>query len=242
MKKRRYKPLYKKFLNLRKNIQNKRKVFKFRKQKWSKFQFFARKDLKYYRRYKFKDPFKTTVSRFMYYNKNNTFKKRFKTILRERKIFSFFYGILKKKYLKKYLINSIKKKNVYFFNTYKHNVLNFFESRLDTVLHRAKFCYSIKGAGQLILHGHILVNGSLVKSKSYILKTNDLIEITPNVKSRNLIKKNIYRSNFWPIPQKYLVINYNTLQILFILNQKTKITPLFDHYLNINSLFLNIKK
>jgi ribosomal protein S4 len=99
----------------------------------------------------------------------------------------------------------------------------------------------MKNASQLILHGHILVNGTIIRTKSYILKSNDIIEVAKNTKSRSLIKKNIDRSNFWPIPQKYFVINYNTLQILFILNE-TNVFPFLNHYLNLNSIFLNIKK
>jgi len=242
MKKKRYKPFYKQFLKLRENIQDRPKIFKFKRKKWNKFKFFEEKKLKFFRRYKSKDQFKIIVSRFTHHNKKNSFKKRFKNIIIARKLFSLFYGILKKKYLKtkvkrSYLQNNQKLQ----FNNYKHNALKFFESRLDTVLKRAKFGFSMKNAGQLILHGHVLVNGSPVKTKSYILKNNDLIEIAKNTKSRALIKKNIDRSNFWPIPQKYLIINYNTLQILFILNENN-ISPFFNHYLNLNSIFLNIKK
>lgn len=243
MKKKRYKPFYKNFLKLRENIQDRPKIFKFKRKKWDRFQFFAKKKLKFFRRYKIKDQFKSLVSKFTYHNKKNSFKKRFKNIILERKIFSFFYGILKKKYFKTQLKRSllIKKNNTYNFNNYKHNAIKFFESRLDTVLHRSKFSFSMKNAGQLILHGHVLINGLTVRTKSYRLKNNDLIEIAKNTKSRILIKKNIDRSNFWPIPQKYLIINYNTLQILFILNENN-ILPFFNHYLNLNSLFLNLKK
>jgi ribosomal protein S4 len=242
--KKRYKPFYKNFLNLRENIQDRPKVFKFKKQKWKKFQYSARKELRFFRRYRIRDQFQLLVSKFKSKGKGNSFKKRFRNTLKERKLFSFFYGGLKKKYLKKHFNSILKKKhtNTSNFNIYKHNTLKFFESRLDTVIHRAKFSFSIKSAGQLILHGHILVNGVTVRIKSYQVKNNDLIEIAYNIKSRNLIKKSIDRSNFWPLPQKHLVINYNTLQILFILNNKFNIIPIFNHYLNINSLFINLKK
>jgi len=36
--KKRYKPFYKQFLRLRKNIQNRSKLLKFKKQKWIRFQ------------------------------------------------------------------------------------------------------------------------------------------------------------------------------------------------------------
>ena len=41
LKKKRYKPFYKQFLRLRINIQNREKVFRFRKKKWEQFQFNA---------------------------------------------------------------------------------------------------------------------------------------------------------------------------------------------------------
>lgn len=243
IKKTRSKPLYKNFLKLRENIQDRPKIFKFKKKKWEKFKFFAEKNLKFFKRYKFKDQFRILVPNLRYFSKKNSYKKRFKNILFERKLFSFFYSIFKKKYIKKSLKASFYKKatNSITFNSYKHNALKFFESRLDTVLHRSKFSFSMKNAAQLILHGHILVNGLIVKNKSHILKTNDLIEIVAKTKSRLLIKKSLDRSNFWPVPQKYLIINYNTLQIIFILNE-TNVLPLFNHYLKINSLILNLKK
>ena len=83
------------------------------------------------------------------------------------------------------------------------------------VLYRAKFCLSIKSARQFIFHGHVLVNKCVVKTPSYILRTDDLIEIAWNIRPRNLVKQNIMSSNFWPLSPKYLVINYNTLQIIF---------------------------
>ena len=160
----------------------------------------------------------------------------------ERKLFSLFYSISKKKYFRTKLKRSFFLKNsTQNFITYKHNALKFFESRLDTVLRRSKFSFSTKNASQLILHGHVLVNGITVRTKSYILKKNDLIEIAKNIKSRKLVKKNLNRSNFWPIPQKYFIVNYRTLQILFILNEKN-VYPLLNHYLHLNSVFLNIKK
>ena len=205
VKKNIYKPFYKQFLRLKKNIQNRPKLFKFKRQKWKKFQQYSKNQLKFYKRFKIKDQFQLSVSRFA--SRGNSFQKKFRDNLYERKAFSLFYGKLKKKYLKRHILAS--------FNS-QHAVLKFFESRLDTVLYRANFSLTIESARQLILHGHIFVNGIPVRIKSYILKENDLISVGNNIKARNLIKKSLDRSNFWPIPPKHLAINYRTLQILFI--------------------------
>lgn len=240
VEKKRYKPFYKQFLRLRKNVQDRLKLFKFKKQKWHKFQQYSKNQLKFYKRFKVKDQFQLSASKFA--SRGNSFQKKFRNNSNDRKIFSLFYGKLKKKYLKKHIINSfVCKGNRYKSVDFRYRTLRFFESRLDTVLYRANFSLSLKGASQLILHGHILVNGSPVRAKSYILKTNDLIEIAYNIKSRNLIKKNLDRSNFWPIPPKHLLINYRTLQILFVYTDTSNLMPVFNHYLKMDSVIMNIK-
>jgi len=238
--KKRHKPFYKQFLIIRKNIQNRVKLFKFKKKKWIKLQQYARSQLRFFKRYKIKDHY--TLKTTKYASKGNSFQKNYKKTLLERKTFNIFYGGLKKKYLKKQIKNILnnKKKKSISFQTFHHQVTEFFESRLDTVLYRSKFSLSMKSARQLIRHGHILVNGMIVRTNSYILKTDDLIEVALNTKSRSLIKKSIDRSNLWPIPPKHLIINYNTCQIIFMYNKNLNLLPTFDHYLNINSIISSI--
>lgn len=235
--KKRYKPFYKQFLRLRQNIQNRAKLFRFKKQKWQRFQNYSKNQLGFYKRFKVKDQFQLSASKFA--SRGNSFQRKFRNNLYQRKLFSLFYGDLKKTYLKKSILKAINTKNS---SDLRCNIFKFFESRLDTVLYRASFSLSIKEASQLILHGHVLVNGQTVKSKSYILKTNDLIEIAHNPKSRYLVKKSLDRSNFWPIPPKHLLLNYRTLQILFVYSNDSNLMPVFNHYLNLNSVISNIRK
>lgn len=237
----RYKPFYKQFLRLRKNVQNRPKLLKFRKYKWVRFQQYSKNQLKFYRRFKIKDQSQLSVARFA--SRGNSFQKKFRNSLHDRKTLSLFYGKLKRKYFKKSILKAIQSKN-FTGNSVdlRHNVLKSFESRLDTVLYRSNFSFSIKGAAQQILHGHVLVNGIPVRARSYVLKTNDLIEIVHVNKARGLVKKNLNRSNFWPIPPKHLLINYRTLQILFIYNNSSNLMPIFNHYLNVDSVITGIKK
>jgi ribosomal protein S4 len=240
--KKRHKPFYKQFLRLRQNIQDRPKLFRFKKQKWQTFQENLKKQLTPYRRFKIKDQFQLSVSKFA--GRGNSFGRKFRSNLHERKIFSLFYGGLKKRYLKNSILKCIKTKNYVNSNLtdYRHVIFRFFESRLDTVIHRANFSLNIQGASQLILHGHVYVNGKPVKTKSYRLKPNDLVEIAPNSKSRILVNENINKSNFWPLPPKHLLINYKTLQILFVYPEDSNLMPVFHHYLNLDSVIANIKK
>lgn len=240
--KKRHKPFYKQFLRLRQNIQDRTKLFTFKKQKWQRFHQNLKKQLKFYKRFKVRDQFQLSVSKFA--SRGNSFQRKFRNNLHQRKAFGLFYGGLKKAYLKTHILKATKTK-IYAnsnLSDYRHVALKFFESRLDTVLHKANFSLSIQEAAQLILHGHVLVNGKSVRTKSYILSANDFIEVAYNKKSRALVKRSIDRSNFWPIPPKHLLVNYKTLQILFVYQTDSNLMPVFNHYLNVDSVIASIKK
>ena len=64
------------------------------------------------------------------------------------------------------------------------NLIALLESRLDTVIYRAKFAPTVFSARQMINHGHIKVNKKRVNIASYVVRATDLIEIRE--KSKNL--------------------------------------------------------
>ena len=56
------------------------------------------------------------------------------------------------------------------------NLIALLESRLDTIIYRAKFAPTVFSARQLINHGHIKVNKKRVNISSYVVKNTDLID------------------------------------------------------------------
>ena len=58
------------------------------------------------------------------------------------------------------------------------NLIGLLERRLDAVIDRAKFATTIFSARQIINHGHVKVNGKKVNIGSYLVKEEDLIEIS----------------------------------------------------------------
>jgi len=232
-RKRRYKPLYKKFINLKKNIQYRRKLifYNFKKLKWQKFQ-------NYIRKISFGNPTKNFV--MFDHNRYNIstffryiFKKKFQHKLITKKKFILFYGFLTEKYFKKHLNLGLRK-------TKTNRKLNFFlidklEKRLDVVLYRSHFVPSIRAARQLISHKHVLVNKKTVKSNSYILKKGDLIEI--ETRHHDLIIANIKNNHLWPLIPKHLNINYKTFQILVFQDVKiSNLTTHFPFWLDLNTI------
>jgi small subunit ribosomal protein S4 len=65
------------------------------------------------------------------------------------------------------------------------NLFNLLERRLDNVVYRLRFAVSRSQARQIVLHGHVKVNGTRVNVPSYIVKPEDTIEI--DEASRNLV-------------------------------------------------------
>ena len=202
--KRRNKPLYKKFLTLKKNIQNNDKFLRFRKKKWQKFQHSTLK----FNRKRFYDPIS-----YVLFNFKNFFSRKFKYNLQNKQRLSFFYGKLAKSHLKKLVkltLKNSKANNV-------HETILFIkklETRLDTAIYRTYFAYSFRNARQLISHKKVYVNNKIVQSNSYQLKKGDIISFDASV--FDFVTLNILNSKIWPTPPKHLYINYRTFQILVI--------------------------
>jgi len=64
------------------------------------------------------------------------------------------------------------------------NLIGILESRLDTIVYRAKFVPTIFAARQFVNHGHVTVNGKRCNIGSARLKPGDIVQVRE--KSRNL--------------------------------------------------------
>jgi small subunit ribosomal protein S4 len=65
-------------------------------------------------------------------------------------------------------------------------MIGLLERRLDTVVYRAKFVPTPFAARQLVSHGHVKVNGKRVTIASYLVKENDLVELTAKARDMAL--------------------------------------------------------
>ena len=68
------------------------------------------------------------------------------------------------------------------------NLVALLETRLDTVIYRAKFAPTVFSARQLINHGHFKINKKKVNVSSYLVKEEDLIEVKDKSKSLIIIE------------------------------------------------------
>ncbi len=70
-------------------------------------------------------------------------------------------------------------------------LLQMLESRLDNVVYRMGISPTRRGARQLVLHKHILVNGELVNIPSYSLKVGDIVSVREKSKSLEAIANSL---------------------------------------------------
>ena len=68
------------------------------------------------------------------------------------------------------------------------NLFALLERRLDNVVYRLRFATSRSQARQLVLHGHVTVNGKRVNVASFSVKPGDSVAIHPTSQKLELIK------------------------------------------------------
>ena len=66
-------------------------------------------------------------------------------------------------------------------------LMSLLERRLDNIVHRIGFALSRSAARQMVMHGHITINGRRVDVPSYSVRAGDLIRVKNRVKSLQLV-------------------------------------------------------
>ena len=105
--------------------------------------------------------------------------------LREKQKVKRIYGVLEKQF-RLYFERAEKKRGVT-----GHNLLTLLESRLDNVVYRLGFAASRRTARQMVLHGHIQVNGKRVDIPSFITKTGQCIELVIGAREIESVKTSV---------------------------------------------------
>jgi len=226
----RYKPLYKNFVRLRKNIQNRKKLLtNFEKKKWQNLiNFLKISSQRRKKNFESYDQFSFYVFKY-----GNSLKKNFLNNLLTKQKLSLFYGRLQNKKIKKLILSAKSNKNKKLMPS--ELFINSLENRIDTILYRSHFVCSIREARLLIQHKHVFINSKVVTSSSLSLNRGDILTLSK--KGSKIAKLNVFKSNLWPLPPEFLQINYKTFQISFLDNlYKPSLSILYPFWLNLNSV------
>lgn len=95
-----------------------------------------------------------------------------------------YYGLMEKKF-SRYVKEAVKENGVA-----GDNLIKSLEKRLDNLVYRAGFARSIRQARQMVVHGHILVNGKKIDIPSYAIKIGDQISLRNKYRKNNLFREN----------------------------------------------------
>jgi len=112
----------------------------------------------------------------------------------EKQKLRYYYGLLEKQFRKIYEIASRRR------GVTGTIMLEILETRLDNVVYQLGFGQTRAQARQMIVHGHISVNGKKVTIPSYALKVGDTVDVKDKAVSRQLAAHNMELSTNRIIP------------------------------------------
>ena len=95
-----------------------------------------------------------------------------------------YYGVLEKQF-RRYVQDAINDKE-----QTGHVLIKRLECRLDNLVYRIGIASSIRQGRQMVVHGHILVNGKKVDRPSYEVKIGDVISLREKSKSIEMFRDN----------------------------------------------------
>ena len=109
----------------------------------------------------------------------------FKERLMEKQKLRYHYGVLERQF-KKYVTEAVRRKG-----PTGENLISILESRLDNVVWRLGIAPTIPAARQLVVHGHILVDGARVDRPSYQIGMNQEISIREKSAEKSFMQENL---------------------------------------------------
>ncbi len=115
--------------------------------------------------------------------------------LREKQKVKRLYGLLEKQF-KNYFKQAERQKGIT-----GENLLRLLERRLDNVVYRLGLASSRAQARQIVLHGHIKVNGRKVNIPSFLVKVGDEIELVEKMRKNVFVQSSLTLSTGRGIPE-----------------------------------------
>ena len=124
--------------------------------------------------------------------------------LREKQKVKRYYGVRDRQFLN-YFRKAEREKG-----TTGEVLLQFLERRLDNVVYKLGFAPSRSAARQMVVHGHVYVNGRKLNIPSYLVSVGDRMLAKPADRSKNLIRRNLEELGE-PHVQNWLKMDSGTL-------------------------------
>jgi small subunit ribosomal protein S4 len=105
--------------------------------------------------------------------------------LREKQKARRFTGVLERQFRRYFEVASGQKGNT------GENLLRLLETRLDNVVRRLGFAVSLAAARQIVLHGHVQVNGRRVSVPSYAVQPGDVVKLADGLGANLFVRRSL---------------------------------------------------
>lgn len=123
--------------------------------------------------------------------------------LQEKQKLRFMYGLNERQF-RNLFVRAGKMRGIH-----GENFMMLLESRLDNLVYRLGFARTRAQARQLVVHGHITVNGKKVDRPSFQVKPNDVIGLREKSRKLGIIKEALEERSFLP---DYLTFDESKLE------------------------------
>jgi small subunit ribosomal protein S4 len=110
-------------------------------------------------------------------------------------------------------------------------LLQLLETRLDNVVQKMGFSKTLRGARQMVGHGHVTVNGRKTDISSMNLKPGDVVAIKSNEKSTRLAKRGVELTQIVTVPDWLLVDKDNLSGSVVRIPTRQEINPIVNEQL-----------
>ena len=145
--------------------------------------------------------------------------------LAEKQKLRFQYGVLERQFRRYFAIASQRR------GVTGEILLQLLETRLDNVVQKMGFSKTLRGARQMVSHGHVSVNGRKTNASSMNLKPGDAISIKAAEKSQRLGKRGVELTQIAVVPDWLLVDKDNLTGTVVRIPTREEINPIVNEQL-----------
>jgi small subunit ribosomal protein S4 len=145
--------------------------------------------------------------------------------LAEKQKLRYQYGVLERQF-RRYFQSALSRRGVT-----GEALLQLLETRLDNIVLRLGFSKTLRGARQLVAHGHIRVNGRKVNIASMNLKPGDKIAVKEKANSKSLVQRGLELTQVSTVPDWLLASRENMTGEVVRLPLREDINPIVNEQL-----------
>jgi len=125
--------------------------------------------------------------------------------LREKQKVKRYYGVYDKQFMRYYRMAERSRGNT------GVEMLVLLERRLDNTVHKLGFAPSRASARQMVVHGHIRVNGNKCDRPGCLVNVGDVVSVKDNSRSQALVRRNLEELGA-PVVQNWLSLDMTKLE------------------------------